>query len=115
MATIAPCLWFDGDGLEAAEFSVGLFPDSRIDGVSPGPDVSPLVINFTLLGRPFHALNGGPQFRFTEAMSMVVPHQLAELLGEPDPARAARAFEAMMQMGKLDLDARLAAVDGAPA
>lgn len=73
MATITPCLWFDGDGLDAAEFYVALFPDSRIDGVGPGPDGTPLMISFTLMGRPFQALNGGPQYAFTEAVSLVVP------------------------------------------
>ncbi len=73
MTTITPCLWFDGNGLEAAEFYVSLFPDSRIDDVSPGPDGSPLMINFTLMGRPFQALNGGPHFTFNEAVSLVIP------------------------------------------
>lgn len=75
MSTISPCLWFDGTGLEAAEFYVSLFPDSKVDDVSPGPDGSPLMVSFTLMGRPFQALNGGPQFRFTEAVSMVVQCQ----------------------------------------
>lgn len=73
MATITPCLWFDGNGLEAAEFYVSLFPDSRLDEVSPGSDGAPLMISFTLMGRPFQALNGGPHFSFTEAVSLVVP------------------------------------------
>lgn len=152
MTTITPCLWFDGNGLEAAEFYVALFPDSRIDGVSPGPDGTPLMIQFTLMGRPFQALNGGPQFRFNEAVSLVVPcdgqaevdhywsaltdggeesqcgwlkdryglswqvvpNQLGDVLGDPDPERAARALQAMLQMRKLDLDAMRAAADGPP-
>ncbi len=73
MTTITPCLWFDGNGLEAAEFYVSLFPDSRIHHVSPGPDGSPLMIEFTLMGRPFQALNGGPHFTFNEAVSLVIP------------------------------------------
>ena len=73
MTTITPCLWFDGNGLEAAEFYVSLFPNSRIDDVSPGPDGSPLMISFTLMGRPFQALNGGPHFTFSEAVSLVIP------------------------------------------
>jgi len=71
--TITPCLWFDGNGLEAAEFYVSLFPDSHVDGAAPGPDGAPMMISFTLMGRPFQALNGGPRFVFTEAVSMVVP------------------------------------------
>ena len=73
MTTITPCLWFDGNGLEAAEFYVSLFPDSRIHHVSPGPGGSPLMIEFTLMGRPFQALNGGPHFTFNEAVSLVIP------------------------------------------
>ena len=73
MTTITPCLWFDGNGLEAAEFYVSLFPNSRIDAVSPGPDGSPLMISFTIMGRPFQALNGGPHFTFSEAVSLVIP------------------------------------------
>ncbi len=152
MTTITPCLWFDSNGLEAAEFYVSLFPDSHIDGVMPGPDGSPLMIHFTLMGSSFQALNGGPVFEFTEAVSMVipcatqaevdhywsaltdggqesmcgwlkdrfglswqvVPSELGSILGDPDPQRAARATEAMMQMHKLDVDALRAAADGAP-
>lgn len=152
-STIAPCLWFDGNGLEAAEFYVSLFPDARIDGVSPGPDGSPLMVGFTLMGRPFQALNGGPRFRFSEAVSLVVPcdgqaevdrywaalteggeesmcgwlkdrfglswqvvpNQLGEILGDPDPERAARATKAMLGMRKLDLAAMRAAADGTSA
>ena len=73
MKTITPCLWFNNDGLEAAEFYVSLFPDSHIDDTAPGPDGSPMMISFTLMGRPFQALNGGPRFVFTEAVSLVVP------------------------------------------
>lgn len=144
-----PCLWFDGDGLEAAKFYVSLFEDSRVDSVSSGPDGSPLVINFTLMGRPFQALNGGPMYRFTEAISFsipckdqadvdrywealveggeaqscgwlkdrfgvswqVVPVELGELLGDPDPGRASRAREAMFSMQKIDVAAMRAAAD----
>jgi len=115
MTTITPCLWFDSNGLEAAEFYVSLFPDSHIDGVMPGPGGSPLMVHFTLMGSSFQALNGGPMFEFTEAVSMVVPcAELGSVLGDPDPQRAARATEAMMQMRKLDLDALRAAADGSP-
>lgn len=54
-------------------FYVSLFPNSRIDDMSPGPDGSPLMISFTLMGRPFQALNGGPHFTFSEAVSLVIP------------------------------------------
>ena len=151
--TLTTCLWFDGNGLDAAEFYVSLFDDSHIDGVSPGPDGSPMMVHFTLMGRPFQALNGGPMFSFNEAVSLVVPcegqaevdrhwaalteggeegrcgwlkdrfglswqivpDELGEILGDPDPGRAGRAAEAMMQMQKLDIAAMRAAADAAPA
>lgn len=73
VGAIAPCLWFDGNGLEAAEFYVSLFNDSAITNVQRLPDGSPLLVDFTLRGRPFQALNGGPQFHFTEAISLSIP------------------------------------------
>jgi predicted 3-demethylubiquinone-9 3-methyltransferase (glyoxalase superfamily) len=76
---IVPCLWFDGDGEEAARFYVSLLPDSRIDGVhrSPvdtpsGPADSVLMVEFTLAGRSYLALNGGSAFKFDEAVSFMV-------------------------------------------
>lgn len=159
MPSLSTCLWFDRNAEEAANFYVALFPNSRIEAVNRSPADYPngkagdvLVVEFTLDGRPFIALNGGPQFRFDEAISMVVttdgqeetdrywdaliegggtpsacgwlkdrfglswqvtPKQLPELLGDPDPARAKRAMEAMMGMGKIDVAALQAAADGA--
>ena len=78
MTTITPCLWFDGNGLEAAEHYVSIIPDSRITNVSyygpdqPGKEGSVLTVAFELAGRPFTALNGGPEFKFTEAVSLQV-------------------------------------------
>lgn len=76
---IVPCLWFNGDGEEAARFYVSLLPDSRIDSVnrSPvdtpsGPADSVLTVEFTLAGRRYLALNGGPNFTFDEAVSFMV-------------------------------------------
>ncbi len=76
---IVPCLWFNGDGEEAARFYVSLLPDSRIDAVnrSPvdtpsGPAGSVLTIQFTLAGRAYLALNGGPDFPFNQAVSFQV-------------------------------------------
>ncbi|PZU57722.1 MAG: hypothetical protein DI552_07795 [Brevundimonas sp.] len=76
---IVPCLWFDGDGEEAARLYVSLLPDSRIDSVnrSPvdtpsGPADSVLTVQFTLAGRRYMALNGGPNFTFDEAVSFMV-------------------------------------------
>ena len=78
MTTITPCLWFDGNGLEAAEHYVSVLPDSRITDVSyygpdqPGEKGKVMTVAFELAGRPFTALNGGPQYKFTEAISLQV-------------------------------------------
>jgi predicted 3-demethylubiquinone-9 3-methyltransferase (glyoxalase superfamily) len=78
MTTITPCLWFDGDGLEAAELYVSVIPDSRITDVShygpdqPGAEGAVMTVAFELAGRPFQALNGGPMYKFTEAVSLSV-------------------------------------------
>jgi predicted 3-demethylubiquinone-9 3-methyltransferase (glyoxalase superfamily) len=79
MQKITACLWFDGDAEEAANFYVSLFPDSHIDKVmrSPadtpsGPEGSVLTVEFTLAGQKFTGLNGGPDFRFNEAVSFQV-------------------------------------------
>jgi predicted 3-demethylubiquinone-9 3-methyltransferase (glyoxalase superfamily) len=76
MTTITPCLWFDGNGLEAAEHYVSVIPDSTITDVSyygadqPGEQGTVMTVAFELAGRPFTALNGGPEYKFTEAVSM---------------------------------------------
>ena len=79
MSKVSPCLWFDGQAEEAARFYTSLFPDSRIDGVhrSPaetpsGPEGSVLTVDYTLAGQKFIALNGGPEFKFTEAISLSI-------------------------------------------
>lgn len=78
---IVPCIWYDkGQARAAAEFYVSLgLPDSRIDRMTPSPADNPsaragedLVVEFTLAGRPYMALNGGPQFPQTEAVSFIV-------------------------------------------
>ena len=69
---ITPFLWFDGKAEEAAEFYVSIFPDSAVTGVTPGPTGAPLVVQFWLAGVEFLALNGGPQFRFNEAISLSI-------------------------------------------
>jgi predicted 3-demethylubiquinone-9 3-methyltransferase (glyoxalase superfamily) len=80
MSGITPCLWFDGDAEEAAKFYTSIFPDSRIDAVHRAPSDYPagktgdvILVEFTLMGRPFTGLNGGPQFRFNEAISFQIP------------------------------------------
>ena len=78
MQRITPFLWFDGNAEQAAKFYTSIFKNSKIKGVSrygeagPGPKGSVMVANFELDGQEFIALNGGPQFQFTEAVSFVV-------------------------------------------
>jgi predicted 3-demethylubiquinone-9 3-methyltransferase (glyoxalase superfamily) len=82
---IKPCLWFDGNGREAAEFYVSLFEgrgDSGITAVTPGPDGAALVVAFRLAGVEFLALNGGPHFKFNEAISLTVDCRSQEELDE---------------------------------
>ena len=75
---IIPCLWFDGQAEEAANFYVSIFPNSKVGSTSrygeagPGPKGSVMTIAFDLDGLSFTALNGGPMFKFTEAISLVV-------------------------------------------
>jgi predicted 3-demethylubiquinone-9 3-methyltransferase (glyoxalase superfamily) len=79
---ITPCLWFDSDAEEAARFYAGIFPNSKLGAISryteagrefhgkePG---SVLTVTFTLNGQEFTALNGGPMFKFSEAISFQV-------------------------------------------
>jgi predicted 3-demethylubiquinone-9 3-methyltransferase (glyoxalase superfamily) len=155
---ITPCLWFDGDAEEAANFYVSLLPDSRVDRVWKSPADTPsgaagtaLTVEFTLAGQGYLGLNGGPQYKFNEAVSFqihcddqaetdrlwaailknggeemacswikdrwglawqIAPKRLTELLDDPDPARAKRAMEAMMDMIKIDIAALERAADG---
>jgi predicted 3-demethylubiquinone-9 3-methyltransferase (glyoxalase superfamily) len=73
-----PCLWFDTQGEDAARFYTSVFPNSRIVEVARYGDAGPrqegtvMVVSFELDGRPFTALNGGPEFTFTEAVSFQV-------------------------------------------
>ena len=154
---ITPCLWFDNNAEEAANFYVSLFPDSRVDTVQRAPGDYPsgkegdvLIVEFTLAGQQFVGLNGGPHFKFNEAVSFqihtkdqaetnrltdqlsavpeaeqcgwvkdrfglswqIVPDRMLELLADPDPDRARRAMEAMLQMKRIDIAAVERAADG---
>jgi predicted 3-demethylubiquinone-9 3-methyltransferase (glyoxalase superfamily) len=156
MTTITPNLWFDTQAEEAAEFYVSVFDDASILSVSrygegaPQPAGTALTVEFQIGDVRFTALNGGPAFHFTEAISFiidaptqadvdrlwdaltadggepgqcgwlkdkfglswqVVPPALAHLLSDPDPARAGRVMQAMLQMTKIDIAQLQAAAD----
>src|ERR1700720_1642085 len=79
MSKISPCLWFDGEAEEAAKLYVSLLPDSRIEKVQKntvdgpaGKAGSVLVVEFTLAGQRFMALNGGTRFEYTHAVSFKI-------------------------------------------
>ena len=78
MQTITPCLWFDTEGEEAAKYYTSIFPNSKILEVSrygsagPREDGTVMTVEFELDGQRFLALNGGPDFTFSEAISFVV-------------------------------------------
>jgi len=78
MQKINPFLWFDHQAEEAAKFYVSLFKNSKVVSVSrygdagPGPKGTVMVVAFQLDGQEFLALNGGPQFKFSPAVSLVV-------------------------------------------
>ena len=79
MSKISPCLWFDGEAEEAAKFYVSLLPDSRIEKVQKnlvdgpaGKAGTVLVVEFTLAGQSYLALNGGTRFEYTHAISFKI-------------------------------------------
>jgi predicted 3-demethylubiquinone-9 3-methyltransferase (glyoxalase superfamily) len=98
MDKISPCLWFDGLAEEAARFYTSLFPNSRVDAVtqSPadtpsGPKDSVLTVDFTLAGNSYIALNGGPDFKFSEAISLSIDCE--------DQAEVDRYWDALLAGG----------------
>ena len=78
MPKLTPCLWFDTEGEAAAEFYTAVFPNSRIleithyGSAGPRPEGTVMTVSFELDGKPFIALNGGPEFPFTEAVSFEI-------------------------------------------
>ena len=78
MPRITPNLWFDTESVEAAEFYVSVFPNSRIKNVlyygeaGPRPAGMVLTVDFVLDGQDYTAINGGPDFTFNEAISLLV-------------------------------------------
>lgn len=75
---IIPFLWFDNQAEEAVNFYMGIFKNSKIKNIvkygeaGPGPNGNVMTVSFELEGQEFTALNGGPQFKFTEAISFYV-------------------------------------------
>ena len=145
---VRTCLWFAGEAEEAAKVYTSIIPNSRIDRVQRSPADNPggekgsvLVVEFTLAGRSFMALNGGRDEPHSNKVSMslacedqaetdrvwkalldggkaqmcgwlndrwghawqITPKRLTQLMADPDPARAARAMQAMMTMIKIDV------------
>ena len=86
--TITPCLWFDKEAEEAANFYVSIFKNSKVNSVSrygkEGFEIhhqeegSAMTVDFSLNGQPFIGLNGGPVFKFTEAVSFTIPCETQE-------------------------------------
>lgn len=152
------CVWFDNEAEQAARFYASVFPDSSVGAVLRAPGDFPsgkkgdvLTVEFTVLGIPCLGLNGGPQFRQSEAFSFqvatddqaetdrywnaivgnggqesacgwckdkwgvswqITPVALTKAITNPDPAAAKRAFDAMMEMTKIDIRTIEAAVRG---
>jgi predicted 3-demethylubiquinone-9 3-methyltransferase (glyoxalase superfamily) len=98
MQKLRPCLWFDTEGEEAAKLYTSIFPNSRITHVShygdarPRPAGTVLTVEFELEGQSFIALNGGPNFKFNEAISFQV--------GCEDQAEVDRYWEALGEGGE---------------
>ncbi len=102
MKSITPCLWFDDQGEEAARFYTSIFKNSKIKqvarygesgaAVSGRPKGSVMTVLFELQGQEFMALNGGPMFKFTEAVSFMV---MCENQDEVD-----RYWKALLQGGE---------------
>jgi predicted 3-demethylubiquinone-9 3-methyltransferase (glyoxalase superfamily) len=98
---IVPSLWFDTQAEEAAKFYVSIFEDSKITSVTrygsagPRPEGMVMTVDFQLAGQDFNAINGGPDFKFTEATSLLVNCQTQDEVddlwqklgdgGEPGP------------------------------
>jgi predicted 3-demethylubiquinone-9 3-methyltransferase (glyoxalase superfamily) len=84
MQKITPCLWFDTEGEEAARFYTSVFPNSRIVEIArygsagPRPEGMVMTVSFELDGHSFVALNGGPEFTFSEAISLQVDCETQE-------------------------------------
>lgn len=92
MTRIRTCLWYNDNGLEAAEFYTALVPDSHIEGViRPAKDAPPILVHFTLGGVPYTALNGGTANQLTHAASIVI--------NTADQAETDRLWQAFLDDG----------------
>ncbi len=141
MSKITPFLWFDGQVEEAINFYTSVFKNAKVHSINrAGPNGPVFSATFELEGQEFYALNGGPMYKFNEAISFfiscktqdevdyywneltadggeesrcgwlkdkfglswqVIPDRLGELLQHKDPAKAQKAMNAMMAMGKI--------------
>lgn len=72
MKKITPFLWFDGNAYEAAQFYTTVFKNAKITGTIPAPGDAVMTVTFELDGQEFIAINGGPMFSFTEAVSFFI-------------------------------------------
>jgi predicted 3-demethylubiquinone-9 3-methyltransferase (glyoxalase superfamily) len=92
MQKIAPFLWFDGEAEEAMKFYVSIFKNSKIVRTMPGPNGTVIGGTFQLEGQEFYALNGGPQYKFTPAISLFVncetQQEVDELWGKLSASKA---------------------------
>ena len=96
MDAFTTCLWFDTDGEEAARFYTSIFPNSSVEKVTPYPSGTEragqtMTVDFVLNGSKFVALNGGPDFRFNESISFMVPCE--------DQAEVDRYWTALIEGG----------------
>ena len=88
MQKIVPFLWFNDQAEEAMNHYISIFPDSKVMSVmrygdaGPGPKGTVMSVTFQLAGQEFRALNGGPQFKFTEAISLFVNCETQEEVDE---------------------------------
>lgn len=140
MPTLSHMLWFDTEAEEAVNHYLDVFKEGKIHNVARGNENKVFTISFELFGAQYTALNGGPHFKFNEAVSVmiicdgqeevdkywdaliafggtpgncgwlkdkfglswqIIPKQLGEYLGNPDPAKADRAMKAMLGMSKI--------------
>jgi predicted 3-demethylubiquinone-9 3-methyltransferase (glyoxalase superfamily) len=72
MKKITPFLWFDTEAEEAMNLYVSIFKNSKVLGVTPGPNGRAMSVNFELEGQEFIGLNAGPEFKFNESISFLV-------------------------------------------